>query len=241
VTEPVTVAIDWSGAVSAHAQRRHICIATVRPDGVPQCASGMTREEIVAMVAALPPPVVVGFDFSFGLPAWFARDLGCTGIDDVWAAAATHEHDWLHDVAAPFWGRGARPRCDLDVDRRFRACELELHRRGLPAKSVFQLVGNGQVGAGSVRGMALLPRLRDAGFAIWPFDDAGDRTVVEIYPRAFRDRGRVAPLPDAAGTSRDAFDASISGSAMFEHRHEFRARRAATDAVTRIEGNVWLP
>ena len=59
---------------------------------------------------------------------------------------------------------------------------------GYPAKSVFQLVGNGQVGRGSVRGMPHLARLRAEGFAIWPFDGASDRLVVEIYPSLLRRR-----------------------------------------------------
>ena len=75
-------------------------------------------------------------------------------------------------------------------------CETRLRAEGLPAKSIFQLVGNGQVGAGSVRGMPFLARLRAEGFAIWPFDAASARTVFEIYPTAMR-----AAMPDAASMS----------------------------------------
>ncbi|MCU1427443.1 MAG: putative molybdopterin biosynthesis related methylmutase domain / Molybdopterin biosynthesis [Actinomycetia bacterium] len=238
---PTIVAVDWSGATDMRAQRRHIWAATVRAGGEMKLTSGMSRDEIIDVVVALEPPVVVGFDFSFGVPAWFARDLGCRTIDDVWAAAAANAGTWLHAIAAPFWGRGARLHCDIGAAQQFRACEQRLRDDRLPAKSVFQLVGNGQVGAGSVRGMALLPRLRAAGFAIWPFDDAGTRTVVEIYPRAFRAMAAGARLPAETTTSRDAYDAAISALGMHDQRAHFASLRAAKDAVTRIEGDVWLP
>ena len=82
------------------------------------------------------------------------------------------------------------------------ACENRLHVAGFPAKSVFQLVGNGQVGRGSVRGMPHLARLRAEGFAIWPFDGARDRLVVEIYPSLLR--RRFPHLDDGAAPTNDA-------------------------------------
>ena len=53
---------------------------------------------------------------------------------------------------------------------------------GLTPKSIFQLAGPGAVGPGSLRGMPLLTTLRDRGWAVWPFDPFGPRTVVEVYP-----------------------------------------------------------
>ena len=41
---------------------------------------------------------------------------------------------------------------------------------GIRPKSTFQIGGAGSVGTGSVRGWPALVRLREAGFAIWPFD-----------------------------------------------------------------------
>lgn len=54
---------------------------------------------------------------------------------------------------------------------------------GIRPKSVFQIGGAGAVGTGSLRGMPILKRLRDAGFAVWPFDAPRWPCVVEIYPR----------------------------------------------------------
>ena len=54
---------------------------------------------------------------------------------------------------------------------------------GSQPKSVFQLVGGGQVGRGSLYGMQALHRLAAAGFRIWPFDEGGLPLVVEVFPR----------------------------------------------------------
>jgi hypothetical protein len=54
------------------------------------------------------------------------------------------------------------------------------------AKSVFQIGGAGAVGTGSVRGMPLLAALSADGFSVWPFEDASERMVIEIYPRTSR-------------------------------------------------------
>ena len=121
---------------------------------------------------------MIGLDFAFGFPAWFAGELGAREIEDVWRHAATEGERWLRDCAPPFWGR---PGCGRPaLPSHFRLSELAL--KG--PKSVFQVGGAGAVGTGSIRGMPLLLRLREAGFAIWPFHEGSPR-VVEIYPRAF--------------------------------------------------------
>ncbi len=158
------------------AERTGICVAISCGKDV-EATAGRTRVETIEFVEALAAPVVVGFDFSFGFPEWFALEHGCATIADVWALAGREGETWLRP-APPFW----RDRCDVPPGRRFRMCELDL----VPAKSIFQLVGDGQVGAGSVRGMPFLARLRANGFAIWPFDPPGDRTAVEIYPSRLR-------------------------------------------------------
>jgi hypothetical protein len=228
---PATVvAVDWSGARAAAGQRSGICVAITDGKGL-DVSAGRTRVETIELIEQLAAPVVVGFDFSFGFPAWFAREHGCATIADVWALAESDGETWLRPTP-PFW----RDRCIVPPARRFRRCETDL----APAKSIFQLVGNGQVGAGSVRGMPLLARLRARGYAIWPFDSPAARTALEIYP------SRLRPL--LADSARDdsypsphARDAAESARVMWQHRATFAALRAATDPVTRIEGDVWLP
>jgi len=222
VTGLSVIAVDWSGA-------RHpkgIWVAIVRDGTLAESHACTSREQAVECVLSEPPPVVAGFDFSFSVPEWFARSLGCRTVADVWARAASDGDAWL-EPTAPFW----RTRCEVPAEQRFRECE----RRFPTAKSVFQLVGNGQVGAGSVRGMPFLAQLRAAGFAIWPFDDARSRTALEIYPSALR------PFAPACGpfASNDERDAVCSALVMWQHRTELTRLSRATDPRTRIEGDVF--
>ena len=137
--------------------------------------------------------------------------------------------------------------------------------RGIAPKSVFQVGGAGAVGTGSVRGMALLARLHEAGWRVWPFTDGdadearGVPTALEIYPRlltgpvtksSFSQRAEflrhrfprlAAGLGVMASSSDDAFDAAVSAMVMSEHVAELRALPPARDATERIEGTIWWP
>ncbi len=221
---PTVIAVDWSGAKRA----KGIWLAVVRDGSLVESRPLATREEAIDCVLAAPAPVIAGFDFSFSVPEWFAREHGCGTVDEVWALAARAGEEWLRPTP-PFW----RTRCGVLPHQRFRRCE----ERFPFAKSIFQLVGNGQVGAGSVRGMPFLAKLRADGFAIWPFDAAGARTALEIYPSALR------PLAPNAGpfTTNDERDAVCSAHVIWAHRDEFARLPAATDARTRLEGDVRMP
>jgi hypothetical protein len=228
------VAIDWSGAKDRHAQTSTIRVAAIRDGSYWELSGGRTREETIEYCLGCEPPVLIGLDFSFSVPKWFAREHGCTTIEDVWALAARAGESWL-EPTAPFW----RERCAVPPERRFRQCETRLRAAGFPAKSIFQLVGNGQVGAGSVRGMPYLARLRASGFAIWPFDHATDRTVMEIYPSLMR---KLAPHHDVGPFANEhERDAVVSARVIWDHREMIAELEAATDPVTRIEGDVWMP
>jgi len=222
--EPTVVAVDWSGA----RRPKGLWLAAIRDGVLIESRALARREEAIAYVANCVTPVIAGFDFSFSVPEWFARAQGCTTVDDVWALAAREGERWLLP-SPPFW----RARCDVPVDQRFRQCE----RRYPTAKSIFQLVGNGQVGAGSVRGMPLLAELRAAGVAIWPFDAPARRTAFEIYPSVLR------PLatPERAYSSNDERDAVCSVEVMWRYRETVAALAAATDPTRRLEGDVWAP
>ena len=229
------VAIDWSGAKARHAQTSTIRVAAVRDGSYWELSGGRTREETVEYCLRCEPPVLVGFDFSFSVPEWFAGEHGCTTIDDIWALAASAGQTWL-EPTPPFW----RKRCEVPPERRFRRCEERLRAAGFPAKSIFQLVGNGQVGPGSIRGMPLLARLRREGFAIWPFDQASERTAFEIYPTAMR--AEQFPGWDLTRfTSTHARDAVVSALAMWRYRNTMATLEAATDRLMRLEGDVWTP
>lgn len=216
---PTAIAVDWSGAKKPNG----IWFAAVREGELVDSRPAATREEAIALVLDAHAPVVAGFDFSFSVPEWFARRLGCRTIEDVWAAAARHGERWL-EPTPPFWNT----KCEIAADRRLRRCEARLG-----ATSIFALVGPAQVGKGTVRGMPLLPALRDAGFAIWPFDAAGARTALEIYPRVLRPHAPTAGPFD----NNDERDAVCSALVLWQHFDEISTLRATTD----IEGDVWTP
>jgi len=231
VPEPTIIAVDWSGAKKTNA-KSGIWVAVVRDGDLVRSEAVSSREGAVAFVQSCAAPVIAGFDFSFSAPSWFAREHGCDTVADMWRLAERDGERWLGSPAqAPFW----RDRCLVPPGRRFRRCELEVR----PAKSIFQLVGDGQVGAGSVRGMPLLAQLRESGFAIWPFDRAADRTAIEIYPSLLR---KLAPHHDAGRHPNEhARDAVVSARVMWDHRASLATLEAATDPVTLIEGDVWNP
>jgi Protein of unknown function (DUF429) len=253
---PTCIAIDWSGDATAAGQRRKIVAATVRGGRVTAVTAGRTRTEVIDCLSTLTGTTLVGLDFSFSVPEWFAQSHGCTTIDHVWALVAEHGEEWLRECAPPFWGRPAT-RCTLETADRYRVCEQRLRALHMQPKSIFQIGGAGAVGTGSLRGIPWLPALRERGFAIWPFDDVGPRAAFEVYPSLYAKvatndaAGRaahLAPLPstvlaprdrDSAVASDDAFDAVVSALAMWDRRHELLSLDAATDATTAIEGAVW--
>jgi hypothetical protein len=232
VSELTVIAVDWSGAKKT-TLRSGIWLTAMQHGTVVHSEALATREAAVARLCSFPVPVVAGFDFSFGFPAWFAREHGCASAVDVWRLAARDGEQWLQ-VQAPFW----RDRCDVPEEKRFRTCEVRLRAAGHPAKSIFQLVGSGQVGPGSVRGMPLLAVLRVAGFAVWPFDAPGDRTVMEIYPTLLR---KLVKHDGVQFSSPHERDATLSAAAMSGYRDSFAHMTAATDPVTLLEGDVWTP
>ena len=119
--------------------------------------------------------------------------------------------------------------------------------------------------------MPVLVRLREAGFAVWPFDSARlgvDRPkplLVEMYTRLLT--GPVAKSNAAARrayllekkktdaayaglargvvakacASEDAFDALVCCVEMMKRRDEFAGLRQTHDPVLRLEGITWRP
>jgi hypothetical protein len=252
------IAVDWSGSADPAG---HIALAVAHGGRLQHLEAMWSRvhavREIVERAAGATGPLVVGLDFSFSLPGWFLRDRGLAEAPDLWPLVAAEGEDWLARCVPPFWGRPGHPRPELEAH--FRRTELECQPvAGVRPKSTFQIGGAGAVGAGSLRGMPFLTELSDAGFAIWPFDAAGDRTVLEIYPRlctgpvnksspAAR-RAALAPwvaagaLDDAqaadAGDSADAFDATLSALVLSRQMPSLTSLGAATEAIDRLEGRI---
>ena len=255
------VAVDWSGSASTSAERRAIWLAEALDGELVRLENGRTREEVadhVLALAATDPELVVGFDFSFALPAWFFTARGLRTVDELWAAAARDGERWLSECEPPFWGRPGRARPDLPAH--FRATEAAIApSAGMRPKSTFQVGGNGSVGTGSIRGWPILARLRSVGFAIWPFDAARAPLVVEVYPRACtgvvvktdaRQRAalldrrfpRLDPaLRTLAAAGDDAFDAAVTALVMAQHADGFSGLAIPPSGDARLEGWVWVP
>jgi hypothetical protein len=247
------VAIDWSGRATG--AERVLWTAHVRDGRLLALEDGRDRTAAIDAVIALGgrgEALLVGLDFSFSFPAWWCAARGWRTAPEVWAAMRDEGEGLLAACAPPLWGRpGTRAQTLGPPLRRTEA-------RHPGAKSTFQIGGAGAVGTGAIRGMPHLLRLREAGFAVWPFDPAGPRTVVEVYPRtaaavlarvgasavACRAASRArtpadTPEPDARTTARACRDGSGARTPADrpepDARTTARARRDRSGAWTRAD------
>jgi hypothetical protein len=238
ISSPTVIAIDWSGRQGTD-QIHAIRAAIVREGAAIEVWADLTRDDVVAELLTLTDPnVVVGMDFSFGYPEWVGQWHGCHDGTELWPLVATQGEQWLQTCPPPFFGaKGTRRAAQIEL---LRACE-----RRVGAKSTFQLAGAGHVGTGTIRGVPCLMRLRAGGFAVWPFDTASPRTVVEIYPSALRRYADLTTLPArvkaAVANNENTRDAVVSALVMHEHRDALTTLGAATDETTRLEGDAWTP
>jgi Protein of unknown function (DUF429) len=254
VTEFTVVAIDWSGRLDDTGRTTWMAVIE---DGVfRRLENGRSRPELrdeLIRLRGRTGRLVAGIDFAFGFPQWYAQANDWTCGRDIWRAACRDGESWLSSAAGPFWGRTTRrPQYPGDPLRRTE------HEIGGSPRSVFQIGGAGAVGTGSIRGMRVLHELGEAGFTIWPFDQAGEATVIEIYPRLFT--GKVVKsssraclehlnaqypgdeLPDLfrgmAAATEDAFDAAVSALELSRARDAL-LRLPDGDDIDRIEGRIW--
>ena len=256
-----TIAIDWSGAKRAAGEK--IFWAEFR-DGRAVCLENgrdrdQTIERLIESAKGL-DHVVAGLDFAFSCPAWFLRYQEHLHVGAFWDAVGHRCDEWLEECSPPFWGRRGQ-KCRIAKEKLFRRTELRTEPvAGVRPKSVFQLAGGGHVGTGSLRGMAFLPKLRQAGFAIWPFDRPTSSVLIEIYPRLltgkvnksnkqaridYLSRPEFQSLPtewrQTAVSCEDAFDAGISAFRMTQHANQIERLQQETDPEILLEGAIWNP
>jgi len=250
------VAIDWSGRLDDTGRTTWMAVIE---DGVfRRLENGRSRPELRDELIRLrdrTARLVAGIDFAFGFPQWYAKANGWTCGRDIWRAACRDGESWLISATGPFWGRTTtRPQHPGDPLRQTE------HETGGSPRSIFQIGGAGAVGTGSIRGMRVLHELAEAGFAIWPFEPAGDATIIEIYPRLLT--GKVVKssaraclqhlnahypkdeMPDLfrgmAAATEDAFDAAVSALEM-ARAHDVLCHLPDGDDIDRIEGRIWSP
>jgi hypothetical protein len=262
-TAAAFIAVDWSGSLQA--VRSRLWLAEARAEGLVRVECGFEREELVRHViecARREPNLVVGFDFAFSFPRWFVEQLGARSGRDVWDIVARDGESWLARCPPPFWGQPGVPRPPMAADHGpWRDTETEhVPVGGIGPKSIFQISGPGTVGTGSLRGMPFLRELQDAGFAIWPFDEARLPLVVEIYPRYLTGRinkssaiaralylqahhaHETRAVLERAASCEDAFDAAVSAACMQRFAHDFsRLTERERTETDRLEGRIWNP
>lgn len=271
------VAVDWSGARTG--VERKIWLAECVHGEFIRLRNGWTRDtvtdELVRLVdsaVAAGERLVVGLDFSFGFPAWYAHGNGWRSGREVWRAFPGSRADAiLEGGEPPFWGRGANRRRPALLQANgetpaLRATERALRdaQPGLRPFSVFQLVGAGSVGVGSLRGMATLHALAQAGACVWPFDDdagGAGAVVVELWPRVCaphvvksQPAARVSHVEalmtrtpslgqylPSVRTSDDAFDALVAAESLWCARAALERLPAARTVDEKLEGQIWEP
>lgn len=254
------IAVDWSGAIKG--ARKKIHLAEVQGNTLCRIENGRNRQELIDHLidlAATDARLALGLDFAFSFPSWFLDDRGYRSAPELWQACSAEGEGWLQACEPPFWGRPNRP-CPRDLPTLLRRSEASIGAiAGIRPKSAFQVGGAGAVGTGSIRGMALLPRLAAAGFSIWPFSSSQLPLIIEIYPRVLtgavnkssrtdREDYMRRLYPVVTGTilnqavaNEDAFDAAVSALVMAAHVEAFKNLDSGDDATERLEGRIWQP
>jgi len=256
-----TFAVDWSGRKTG--ERTVICLAEATEGRLLQVKSGFSREEVISHLIEMKdddPNLIVGFDFSFSLPGWFVNENGCDSALDFWPVVADRGEGWLAECSDPFWGRPGKKKPPLDAERsQLRETDVSTAAAaGQTARSPFQLSGAGSVGASTLRGMPFLQDLRNAGFRIWPWDDAAPPAAVEIWTRvAIGDTvksdpvariaavkahpGIPAELQSTASASEDLFDAAMTALWLSGNEGQLKSSKRSRRKADLLEGRTWLP
>jgi hypothetical protein len=200
------IAIDWSGARPAAAQRRAIVCCVVegppRARQVTALEGGRDRQETVAWLAERAgdgTPTLVGLDFPFAYAAPFldrlrapdfAALLARMGPLDGRGATAGGVEAFVARCGR-WWGR-VGPGVDRGstrrrVERLAATRGVESPLRALPLGATYRFVGPRQVGKAAITGIAAIAALkvRAPAARVWPFEDVGAASFVlaEIWPR----------------------------------------------------------
>ena len=210
-------------ARSGRARERHLARGGAQrpPRREPGAVDPRARRS--TFVAALRPRrCIAGFDFSFGLPAWFAREHGCATIDEVWALAARDGEHWLAPTP-PFWREPLRRAAATSASAGARRATRPRSRSSSSSATV-RSARDRYAACRSSRG------LRAAGFAIWPFDAPTDRTVVRDLPVGAPRHSSPHAGPFANDHERDA----VVLGARDVGRIAKRSRRCAPRPIRRL-------
>ena len=83
------IAVDWSGAKAG--AKSKIWLAEIRAGRLTRLESGRDRREVVKhLITDARGDVVVGLDFAFSFPRWFAKQQGAKSIEELWTLDPRH-------------------------------------------------------------------------------------------------------------------------------------------------------
>jgi hypothetical protein len=224
------LAVDWSGAKGP--RQKGIAVALAQAHGgapvllAPPDARGWARAEVLALIARLEVPTLVGLDLGISLPfhdagaffpGWDASPPDARGLwalVDRLSAGSPHLEAGAfltHPEAARYFRHGAGAEGDRFLlpgaatrEGRFRLAEAAQRQQGVRPVSNFNLVGAAQVGKSSLTGMRMLHRL-GGRVPVWPVDPLPHEgsVVTEIYTSMAARLGGVT----GAGTKIRSFEA----------------------------------
>lgn len=202
------LAVDWSGAKGP--RQRGIAVALAKAEGdaptllPPPDPKGWARGEVLALLAGLETPTLVGLDLGISLPfadagaffpGWDASPADARGLwalidrlctDDPHLEAGSFV---THPEAARYFRHGKDAQGDRFLlpgaatrEGRFRLAETAQRASGVRPVSNFNLVGAAQVGKSSLTGMRMLHRL-GGRVPVWPIDLLPEHgsVITEIY------------------------------------------------------------
>lgn len=269
------LAVDWSGAKGA--RQKGIALALALAEGgppvllAPPDPKGWARVEVLALLAGLQAPTLVGLDLGISLPfvdagaffpGWDASPGDARGL---WALIdALCEGDphlepggiLAHPQAARYFRHGAGAEGDRFLlpgaptrEGRFRRAEHAQRGQGVRPVSNFNLVGAAQVGKSSLTGMRMLHRLRGR-VPVWPVDPLPEQgsVVTEIYTSV---AARLGGVTGAATKIRsfaalnDALDrlgsAPVAGEGAIDDHSADALLTAAWLRRVHLERDLWHP
>lgn len=155
-----------------------------------------TSDQVVEYLMGLKGPAVAGLAFCFSGPAAFIHQHHGGRVEDFWAWCAEKAGDddrtvVPEDLPSPFrhvqHEEALRRPHDSDL-KHFRQTEIAVAKSlQVEPASLFDIGGEGSVGALALKGMPMLAELQSVGAAIWPMDApqlADGLTCVEIFPRS---------------------------------------------------------
>ena len=234
-------------------------------DGLSAWSPGRTRHEVIAYlieVAHTSPDLVVGLDFAFSFPHWFAEREGATSVEECWNLVAEHGEDWLAKCGPPFWGRPGKPRPDLPEDGSLSVHGATRHE-SQESKSQERLpdrrCGCGWHGLDPWNAPLGEPRRRRASPSgpftrcalQWQSRSIHGCSLTPVNKSDFSERrahlaAECSPeigggLACKAASSEDAFDAAVSAVVMSRHIDEIATLTRSQDPVELIEGATWWP